>query len=369
MGSSIHLIFGDEYLAVAKAKQLVAAAVPDPNDSVSVEVIDGQCDTVDSCVTAIGRCREGLSSLGLFGGARAVWLRGVSFLIDTPAGRSERVKAALARLADMLKQGLPDGVALVISAARVDKRTAFYKQIKELGVIHEFAVSEKSGQLGAHAEAVIAGALEQCGITMAGDVRQAFQEKVGSDTRTILGELQKLATYVGARKAATVADIEAITSPARDAAAWDIQDAVGRRELARALSITRRLLFQRESPMALIALIENRLRDLIVLREAMDRGWLQVSGRNARWGQLSAGAAAALTDGLGKDYQGTHPYRLWLLCEQAQCFSGAELARAMTRAMGAHRQLVSSSVPGPLVLELLLVRMLSKSPARAQARA
>lgn len=364
MAKRIHLVFGDEYLATAKAKSIVAISVPDALDPLAVETVDGQRDTVAEAVEALGRCREALGTLGFFGGGKkVVWFRGVSFLTDTPAGRSEHVKTALGRLTEMLKRGLSDGVVLVLSAPRVDKRTAFYKAMQELGEVHEFAVPDKPGPANRQrAGEVVDGALEQAGVAMSGEVREAFLEKVGNDTRTILNEVGKLATYLGKRRAATMEDMEAITSTSRDAAAWDIQDAVGERSLGKALAVARRLIFQRESPMALIALIENRLRDLIVYREALDRGWL----RDGRWARLPEGAEVLLADGLGKDYHGMHPFRLGILARQAQKFSGRELARALQQAMVAHRQLVTSSVPAPMVLELLMLRILAKAPAAAR---
>lgn len=369
MTANLYLAFGDDYLSLAKAKSLLAANVPDAQDPLSSETIDGQVDTVDEAIQAVARVREALSTLGFFGGRKVVWFKSVNFLTDTVVGRSEKVKTALGRLVELLKAGLPDGVILILSAPRIDKRFALYKTLHERAEIHEFTVPDKPGPIRQHAAAVLDEGLSQTGLAMRGEIRQIFLDRVGADTRTVLNEIGKLSTYVGKRKQATLEDLEAITSTARDAAAWDIQDALGRRELGRSLSVLRRLLFQRESPMALIALIESRIRDLIVYREALDQGWLKASGRgNPAWMRLPPGADTLLSSGLGKDFRAMHPFRLGLLVEQAQNFTPRELQRALTLAMAAHRQLVSTSLPGAMVLELFLIQVLAArrgAPVRA----
>ena len=73
------------------------------------------------------------------------------------------------------------------------------------------------------------------------DVRNAFLEKVGADTRKIVSEIEKLAVFMGTRKAVQVGDVKAITSASRGALAWDLADAFGKRELARAMQILRQL--------------------------------------------------------------------------------------------------------------------------------
>ncbi|MCE9613157.1 MAG: DNA polymerase III subunit delta [Lentisphaerae bacterium] len=370
MAAAIHLVFGDDYLTAAKAKALVASSLGEVQDPLSSEVIDGQVDTTEEAILSLARVREAVGTLGFFGGRKVVWFKGVNFLTDTQVGRTEKVKSAVGRLAEMLKTGLPPAVVLIISAPRIDKRFALYKVLQGIAELHEFAVPDKPGHVRQYAEAVLEGGLKQAGITMRGEVRQVFLDRVGADTRTVLNELNKLATYLGSRKSATLDDIEAVTSASRDAVAWDIQDALGLRDLGRSISLLRRLLFQRESTMGMISLIENRLRDLIVYREAMDQGWLQVprGGGNASWGRLPAGADSLLSEGLGRDFRSMHPFRLGILAKQAQNYTARELQRALALAMAAHRQLVTSSLPGPLVLEMLLIQILAtrrNAPVRA----
>lgn len=359
MAQSVYFIFGDEYLATAKAREIVAQLVPDPADPLALETIDAQAEGVDESMVAVGRCLEALGTVGFFGGRKVVWFRGVAFMGDSPAGRSERVKTALGRLGEVLKAGLPDGVVLVLSAMKVDKRLGFFKLLQGLSQVHEFSTPEKFGQARHHAAAVLETALDQAKIRMAGDAKEAFLDRVGADTRTILNETSKLATYLGASRTAVVADVEAVVSTSADAAAWDVQDAMGLRDVGRAVSTTRRLLFQRESPIALITLLQSRIRELLVYRESMDRGWLRGGGgRKPSWSVLAPEVDLLLGEGLGRDFRNMHPFRLQKLLEQAERYTVRELRRAQALAISAHRQLVTTGLPAQLVLETFLLQIL-----------
>lgn len=367
MANCIHLASGDEFLATAKAKALLEEFLPPPQDPLALEVIDGRCDTADQAVEAVGRCMEALATLGFFGARKGVWFRWVNFLTDTPVGKVERVKAALGRLAEMLKRGLPPEVALVITAEQVDKRYAFYRAIAEVGAFHDLAVTDKRGAGQDQIRHILEDCLTSHGLQMRAEVQQSFLERVGADMRTLTTEVAKLAAYAGTRRALTVADLDAVTSWSKDAAAWDIQDAFGRRDMPGCLAVMRRLLFQRETPMAMIALLEARIRDLIVYREAMDRGWLRLvaGARNATWGTMPPEGESLLVTALGRDYRSIHPFRLKLLVEQAAGFSLAELRRCQRTAAAAHRQLVTSSLPATLILDMMVIRALQ--PARGRA--
>jgi len=139
-----------------------------------------------------------------------------------------------------------------------------------------------------------------------------------------------------------------------------LADAFGKRDLVRALKITRRLLFQRESPIALIAMLESRIRDLMLIRESVDKGWLQTrQGRKATWQKLPTECEDVFAKHLTRDPRATHPFRTWILSEQAKGFSMNELHRCHGLAITMHRQLVSRSIPDDLQLETLLIQMLN----------
>jgi DNA polymerase-3 subunit delta len=362
-----HLAYGDEYLAGAKARELVNSLTGGNRDPLGLEIVDGKCDTSEQAIESLASCREAVGTLGFLGGEKVVWFQNVNYLSDNEVGKVAAVKASLARLTDMLKSGLAPGVHLVISAGKVDKRGTFYRFLRDQGETHEFAVADKPWQAQERAAAVADEAFRQAGLTVKPDARAVFVDRVGSDSRQIVNEVGKLGVYLGRRRAATREDVEAITSFGRDAVIWEVQDAFGRRDLAGTLAVVRRLLFQRESAMGIMIMLENRIRDLVVYREALDHRWLQLGpGNRAAWTMAEGSPEAKAFEGaLGQGGRKMHPYRLWILASQAANYKGSELRRLQTTALAAHRQLVTTSVPAELIIEFFIIQALASRPSRA----
>ena len=365
MAVPVYLVSGDdEFLVSQKAKQVIDELVPAEERTLGLEIIEGKADSVADAVAAVARCREGVMTMGFFGGRKVTWFRDVNFLSDTVVGRSESVKEAVGELAALIKDGLPDGQILVVSATKADKRYAFYKACKAGGEVHEFAVPDKAYLAERQASEILSGILEQARLQMSRDVKAAFLEKVGMDTRRIVSEVEKLAVYLGERKRVDMDDLGAVTSASRESLAWDLADAFGKRELARALRILRQLVFQKESPIGLVIGLESRIRDLTVYREALDNGWLcekrGYGGRSSLgWGDVPAEVDQMLSEDFSKDPRSAHPFRIGLLAQQAANFSTSELAACSRVVTEAHMELVSSSVPQAMTLELILIRMLA----------
>lgn len=366
MASSLHLIYGgDEYLVTAKARDVIDGLLTPDERTLNLETVDGAAETVDAALDALGACMQAVMTLSFLGSSKVVWFKNVAFLTDNRTGRSDAVKERLGKLTEAIKAGLPDGTTLVVTAPGVDRRYGFFKACKAAGEITEFAVSDKAYLNEREAGRRLRELAGKAGLKMDDEVRSVFLAKVGTDTRLLVMELEKLALYIGDKREATAADVEAVTSSAREAVAWDLADAVGGRDLPRALVLLRQLLFQKQSPIGLVMGLESRVRDLIVYREAMDKGWIQGGkdrrGRfSAAWGALPPDVEAAFKEHFGRDPRSAHPFRIGVLAGQASRFSTRELRvflRAVTRA---HQKLVSSSVPAGILLELLLVSMIGR---------
>ena len=129
----VALIYGDEDFAVKqRARQL--------NDKWRAEVGGMDHETIDAAVgnsgealKALGKLREGLQTLPFFGGGKVVWFKDCSFLGDDRMSASSAVTEALAELAAELKTFRWDGVRLLVSAGKVDKRKTFFKTLEKLG--------------------------------------------------------------------------------------------------------------------------------------------------------------------------------------------------------------------------------------------
>jgi len=364
MAAGIYLIFGDEYIVSSKGRQMVETLVPSGNQAFGLEVIDGNADSVDSAVKAVNKCLEAIQTVGFMGSSKVVWFRDINFLHDSKTGKSKDVKECVDRLAEIIRKGVPEGQTLVLTSPKVDKRHSLYKACNEAGNVQEFAIPDKPYVAEKQAAQMLSDCFRKAGLKPESGVGEAFLEKVGTDSRQIVNEVEKLAVYLGSRKEVRLADINAITSSSREILAWDLADAFGKRDLKQAILVLRQLLFQKESAMRLIIGLEGRVRDLMLYREALDNGWLVSKrgggwGPSAQWGDVPPEVEEAFSSKFERDPRSTSPFRIGVLAEQAKLFTVRELQKCRKAVLDAHEKLVSSDIPEQTILEPLLVKMIS----------
>ena len=363
---SIVLIAGDDELArKERARALIDRIVPAVDQAFGVEIVEGQVESATGAETALKRSLEALQTVGFLGLHKVVWLRDAAFLGDLGVLKAGAVKSQMEALIGLLGSGSGGGNVLLITTPKVDKRSAFFRVCQERGDVQECWLPEKAYQAKDAVRLRVREELAQRGLTAADELVQGLVHRVGEDPRQIVTEVEKIALYLGDRKEVRPQDLAAIVSASREAMTWDLADAVGHRNLPAALGLLRQLLFQRESPVRLIAAVGDRMRDLTFYRTAVDLGWVKVGHGYRReaveWGPLPPEVDQALSQGPAKDPRAVHPYRMKQLVLQALNFTAVELRRGQELVLSAHERLVSSSVAPAVTLELLLVRLLPRT--------
>ncbi len=360
---AVKLIHGtDEYMVSHNARQVVNKLCPESEQTLSLEIVNGEVKTIDEAVIALKTCIGALRTVGLFGGQKTVWFRDVSIFKDAVVSKNDAVKVLLGQLAEDIKKGLPDSQNLIISAPGVDRRSAFYKVCEAAGAVKAYDLPEqdykKKPVIRERAQELFAKA--SCRIGAA--ALDLFLEKVGMDTRQLVMEVEKLTLYIGDRKEITVEDVKAITSSTAEAVTWDFTDALGERRLNEALRSFRQLIFQGEAPIGIIFAIENLYHNLMQYRAYIDQGWLKISsgfGANAvQWNNNPD--MDKLFAQMTSDPREIHWFRTSKLGQQAKNYSAEELIRCQKRLLKTHEQLVSSRVPQELILEMLVIKLIAK---------
>jgi DNA polymerase-3 subunit delta len=360
---AVKLIHGtDEYLVSSNARKAVNALCPESEQTLGLETINGDVKTIDDAITALKTCIGALRTVGLFGGQKTVWLRDVSIFKDSVQSKNKEIKELLGQLAEDIKKGLPDSQNLIISAPGVDRRSAFYKTCESAGTVEAYDLPEqdykKKPMIKERAQALFAQA--KCRIGPG--ALDLFLEKIGTDTRQLVMEADKLMLYIGDRKEITPDDVRAITSSSAEAIAWDFTDALGERKLNEAIRILRQLIFQGEQPVGIMFAVENLYQNLMQYRAYLDHGWLKITGgygANAvQWGQDPE--MDKLFAQLPSDPRDSHWFRTSKLAQQAKNYTADELYRCQRRMLKTHEQLVSSGVPQDLILEMLVIKLVGK---------
>lgn len=356
MKSAAYLVHGsDELLVSDKARELVDQLIPAERQAFSLETIFVQSDTVDAWAASLGQGIMALRTAGLFAHEKVVWIRGLT-IPGTKKGAFESVTARLDQLSQVVDAGLPDGLQLVVSALLPVTYGPLIKAFGKRGTCCLFNVPEKRHEWKRAVQQKLSVWLAENSIKMDEEARLAFEMRVGGDSREVASELEKLKTYAGGSRQLSRADVLSVVSPSGDSAVWDLADAVAMRSLPQSLDLVRRLLFQKESTIGIIVILQSRIREMILLREAVDRKWLSPKGV---WGSVPDGADHTYGAELQKDPRKTSPYFLRSRTEQALGFSRLQLLRCQDHLVKAHREMMAGALSDALVLETLVVKMLT----------
>ena len=288
-----HFICGqDDFLVTRAGKERFDELARTAADEFSTEIIDGYAGNVAEVSTAIARFREAVLTVPLFGGRRVVWLKDVNFLADTVTGRAEGTLNLLSDLQELLGSVEPEETAVLITAAPVDRRRSFPKWCEKNA---DFVLLGGEGESAGEALAAVAReeAKEQ-GASFGPGALELLLARAGSNTRLLVEEVRKLATYAS-RPVATVATagtvdsdapvvieeshVSALTPNAAEGDFFEAAEAFFSGDLQWTLAALRRHFFTGGSARPVISAFQNRNRLLMQVRALIDAGQVTVGAR------------------------------------------------------------------------------------------
>jgi len=317
--SALHLFVGEEDLRVEEG---VAALI---DETLAPEDRALNLDVLDAAELEVGEIITRLDTLPFFGDHRVVVVKRLDALA------ADGVRA----MEEYLSRGAPPTVA-VLTASALDRRTRLFKAIQQHGTIHPCDPLRERD-----APAWVTQGAKRAGKQIAPQAARDLVAAAGVGLRVLQLEVQKLAAYVGDRPEITVEDVRAMASRLSETKFWDLTDALGERQAARAMQALEGLL-QSEHPLPVLATIAGHFR------------WLaRVSALNAR---DAAAVAAAL---------GLHPFRAGKLLAQARRYQGEDFPRIFALLEEADRAIKSTGAP-LLALETLVL-WLCGEPAALRA--
>jgi len=357
MADNVYFFYGnDEYLVGLNARKKADELCPEAERSLSLETIDGGAAKIDDAVAAVDQCLAAFRTVGLFGGKKVVWFRDIAFFSNAVIMKNDQVKRLLGELAKDLKAGLAPDQFLILSAAGIDKRSAFYKTLSEVGKVTEYSVPERDYEARPVAVQRAATLFKREGYSIDSGAVDAFIDRTGFETRQIMSEVEKMVLYKGSDRTITLADVQAITSAAGEAIAWDFTDAVAESRLGDAIRIFRQLLFQKQTSVGLIIQIESLFQNLLRFREYMEAGWLRMNGNHIQWAD-----DPELDDYFSvmpDDPRKMHWYRASKIANQAAPYTARNLAARKKLVVDTHERMLSGgSIPHELMVETLLARL------------
>ena len=368
--TSLTLVCGDDDLAVKqRAKELLQQWSAELG-GMDHETIDSTVGNGGDALTVLGKLREALQTLPFFGGGKVVWLRDCNFLGEDRTASAAAVTEMLGGLAETLKTFDWQGVRLLISAGKVDKRKVFFKTIDKLGAVEMFAAWDADDKGWAdNAEIAARGAFKQKQKEVGPEALAELINRVGPNARQLETEVEKLCLFIGDRNRVELPDVNAICSRNKTARAFALGDALGDRDLPRLLKRLDEELWETKfdkdkSEIGLLYGLISKVRAMLFLKEMLREGWI----KEARdYNSFKAQLERVPTDKLPADKKfnplALNPYVLYKALSQAKRYSSGELVCAMEILLRCNQRLVSSGLDEALILQQALVQIVTPTTA------
>ena len=359
------LVFGDEdFLVRDRASQVYEGWCAEAGGE-DHQIIDGTVRNAAEALEALAKLNEAVQTLPFFGGAKVVWLRGANFLGDERTASSRDVTDRLNGLAKGWETFDWQGVRVLISCGKVDKRKAFFKSAKKIAAVEDLSIADK--ERGSRATLIVRQRLAELGKKIAPHVADELILLAGSDLQQLHTEAEKLVAYVGEREEVMRQDVHEIATRTRQAQGFALADALGERNLPKLLRVLDEELWvvkldSKKSPIALLYGLITKVRTMIFLKEMLRLKWIRAGGGYQQFkSQLEAIQDERLPDDRKFNPKAMHPYMLFNALGHARQYSEGELTRAMDILLRCNRQLVSSSTDDTLILQQALVQIVNKA--------
>jgi len=371
------LVCGEDDFNVKQRARAVFQKWSEELGGMDHETIDAQVSNSGEALKAMAKLREGLNTLPFFGGGKVVWFRDCNFLADDRTSSAQAVTETLGEIATELKSFKWQGVRLLVSAGKVDKRKTFYKTLEKIGEVESFAaLSIDDKDWASKAEDHALKQLKALKKSIGDEALGELVNNVGPNLRQLTSEVEKLALYVGNRAQIEVEDVEAIVTRNKQARAFALGDALGDRDLPRLLRCLDEEMWEMKfdsakSEIGLLYGLISKVRALIFLKEMLREKWIQPEGDYNRFkSQLERIPKDKLPEDKRFNPLALNPYVLFKALPHARRYSSDELVRAMELLLQCNQRLISSSLDEKLVLQQALVEIVRKAvaaPARAEA--
>ena len=239
----------------------------------------------------------------------------------------------LEKLLPYLQAPIPETCLLFI-ADKIDNRRKFFQQFKKSGALLEFKpLSDRE------IPQYIRNVLNQSEVKISADAVNLFCSMVGNNLHEVHTELDKLVTYIGTATLIDVKDVQAVVSRGRAENIFELGNAVGRGDIAKALTLIMRLGSAGEAPLKILSLLVRHFRQLWKVRE------LQVQKYPVKEIAKIAGVPFFVVDGL---------------IQQGKKFSRNDFIRAFELFLETDLAMKSSGADAGALLESLILRLVKK---------
>jgi DNA polymerase-3 subunit delta len=233
------------------------------------------------------------------------------------------------QLAPLIENPVPT-TALICVATKADKRKKFIKAFMAKGVVVEY-----KRPFDNQVPDWIRSIARKHSLTLESEAVSTMHQLVGSNLQDIDGEMLKLSQFLGEKKKVTTEDVLKVVSRLRIDSVFDLTEAIGRNDRARALTCLANLLDHGQNEVGVLALISRHVRILKLVADGLREG-------------LSGPKLASRA--------GVSPYFLKSYVDQARAWNDRKIEHTFQALVDTDRALKSSPVASHIWLENFVVQ-------------
>lgn len=317
----IYLLYGEEaYLRIQYKNKLKAALVPE-GDDMNYSYFEGKDVSVEEIIDLA-------ETMPFMSEYRVIFLENTGMCKDG----NDKFATYI--------EDVPDTTVIVMTEMSVDKRTKLFKAIGKAGRCVEFAE-----QNDATLKKWIAGRMKNEGFKVTEHTLDVLLETVGTDMLSISMELEKLFSYCHGRDVIAIEDVNAICSVRLTNRIFDMIGMIGLRKQTEALNMYQDLLFMKESPFGILALINRQFGLMLQIADLKNNG------------VPKAGIASRV---------GLSPYIVGKYMPQIDCFTISEIRQVLEGCAKVDQDIKAGNIKPELGVELLIIE--SSMPRKRGSR-
>lgn len=277
-------------------------------------------------------------------------------------------------LNDAILKGWPETNYLILTTDMVDKRRKLYKTIKKTGVVIDCSLppGSRTAERRQQQDALqhhMKAALESAHKTVARGAFDALYEKVGPEMRRFDSELNKLISFVGNRKEILASDVEAVSKRTREDPIYEMTNAIGNREVGKALFYVDNLLKNNFFPLQVLSAAANQIRKLMLAKNFSRGGHAGTWRKDLSYQAFQKNVLPQLQKCESDLLAGnTHPYPVYMTLRNSENYTLEELAEALETLLDADLRLKRSGQDPKMVLERAIFRICGGSNETTETR-
>ena len=245
----LYYMYGDEpYLIEGGVKRLLERVVSPDFRDFNLNVFFGNECKGDEIFSAA-------QTLPMFSERRAVLVK-----------KSHELSAATLEILTGYVQNPSPSTCLIFQGEKIDQRKKFFTEMKKTGELVEFKRPYEN-QLGLF----IREEVKVYGKRIEPAAAELLAYMVGNNLQELASQIEKVATYCGGRESIGVDAVKEIVSDTKVDTVFELADAIGEKNLGKALRTLYTILRDGEAPLLVLAMLSRHFRQLWRVRELLDR--------------------------------------------------------------------------------------------------